>query len=615
MADKTISTYPYIPFAPFDKGIDQEGQKTLLSEGFVSDALNVWFEPGVIRRRGGMTYRDDESGLDNYIFGNLLWEAGTGLTETVLTNDNAYNFSVSAQTYSPLFGNVGLTVEYPCFDSTLLPTLCHTLVPIDTAPDESYLYFTDGKNGLDGMHSVFKYDGTTTYGAASAAASRALGRVDLAGLNGAVQPLGVKQIIYYGDHLMVGNWTATGGKQYKKTVSWGDADTDDIATFVGDSGDKVLTDAKGEILRFLKLGSHLAIYFDRSIVICDPTPGQQIYLFDTRVQGTGLIAPNAVVDVGGMHIFVGQDNIFMYDGGLTPQPIGNRVIKRILEELDDDKKGQTLAHHIPERNLVMFFIPSHDTTWGRYMAAYNYKDGTWTQSRMGYEISSVGYGVQNSSITCETEPWASTACNGVFGDIACSDFRLKPGYRSSVFGVTRTIKNSPDWVTATTYSVTDTVVWTDGKEYENLLGSLSSGSNNPTTGFGTEWIPFTEANYLVDFKEEGDLDLDVPVTAFVEPGSKALGETYGEYGRVLEFIVESKGPSFTLLYSVDQGDTWEVASSDVGGTVLFETTRIVVDFIAQFLTFKIQMDNQNANTQIRVLTAKATTTSGVTLDG
>ena len=634
MPDQTLSTYPVVPFVPYDKGIDLLTEKTLLPPGFVTDAKNVWFEPGIVKRRGGLTNRDDGTGLNDYIFGNLLWESGSGSVETIITNGNVYVFSVSAiatvtKGYTSIF-NTDAAVVVPAFDKTTLPTLSWTLVPITLIPNASWLYFTDGNKGLDNVHTVYKFDGTNLNAGATAALSRADGLVDLSDLNGLVQPLQVGQIIYFADHLMVGNYTASAG-QYKKTVAWGDKDDDDMPSGVGgDKGAKVLTDAEGEILRFIRLGAHLAIYLDYSIVICDPTPSNQIYYFDTRVQGIGLIAPNAVVDLGGIHIFVGQDNVYTYDGGLQPKPIGDRIIKEILNQLDSDKKGQVLAHYNPDRNLVEFFIPSHDTTWGRYYAAFNYKYGTWTHGRMGYEVSSVGYGLQESTILCSTEPWASETCvDGEFDNLSCNDFKLKAGHRSSVLGVTRSIVNSPEWgAVAYTTTAPDTVMWTDGKEYEcirnhtgvasgveqNTPDAVYEGGTPTPKGYGYDWIPYTESNLLVDFREEGDLDLDVPITSYIELSSKPLGKIYGEFGRVLEILVESKGPSFALAYSTDLGETWTVAKGDIGGNDTFKTEVVTVDILSQFLTLKIILDNLNTNTQIRVLTATVSPASGRSLD-
>lgn len=632
MPDESFSQYPNIAFAPFDRGVDGVGQKTLMPDGMVHDSENIWYEPGKIRRRGGVTHRDSsETDLTEFVFGNVLFGIATGAPiEVVLDNEFAWTFAVSVPSYTSIFtydDTVNPAEDCPAFKPETLPTLCQFLAPITTSPNENWLMFTDGEESPDAnLHSLYKFDGSTTYNGSDAviadaqADARALGRVDLAGIDG-TDLVSVKQAIYYADHLMVANYKVNGGEIHRKSISWGDVDTDEIPTPTsGDFGTKVLTDAKGEILRLIKLNSHLAIYFDESIVICDPTPGAQIYLFDTRVLGTGLIGSNAVVDIGGVHIFAGQDNIYIYDGGLQPQPIGDRVIKRILDELDFSKRQQVLAHHIVNQSIVMFFFPSSTGTWGKFYAAFNYKYKTWAYGRMGYEVSSVGYGIQDSVITCQTAPYITEPANGSFGDLPCSDFRLKVGYKNPVLGMTSTLTNADVYLASATYTTTapDVVHFTDGREYVCIVNtSAGEGPDHATAGVdGTspKWAYSNSGNYLVDFKEEGDVDLDIPIVAWLEPASRAIGKVYGNIGRVLEVLIESKGPSFSLLYSTDLGESWSVLKSGIGGTTLFETERVVVDFRSQFITFRIQLDNNNSNTQIRVLTVKAQTTSERTLD-
>ena len=87
---------------------------------------------------------------------------------------------------------------------------------------------------------------------------------------------------------MIGDFNV-GSLHRRNAVAWGDRNVLEIATGGADNGIQVVPEASGYLKRFIQIGPHLAIYFNHSITICDPTPTSDIYSFETRVNGNGLL--------------------------------------------------------------------------------------------------------------------------------------------------------------------------------------------------------------------------------------------------------------------------------------------------------------------------------------
>jgi len=84
-------------------------------------------------------------------------------------------------------------------------------------------------------------------------------------------------------------------------------------------------DTDGRIIAIKRLGDVLYVYKERSIIAFTYTGGEDT-VFSKEVVTTkaGLISPEAIVELPHMHIFVGQDNIYVFDGN-TCTAIGDPV--------------------------------------------------------------------------------------------------------------------------------------------------------------------------------------------------------------------------------------------------------------------------------------------------
>jgi hypothetical protein len=283
-----------------------------------------------------------------------------------------------------------------------------------------------------------------------------------------------------------------------------------------------------------------------------------------------------------MHVFVGKDNIYLYDGGLALQPIGDRIFDKFFETLNPDKAHRIVGQHIPQENLAIFYYPTGTAKWSQSLTAepytqdyvaYDYRRDTWVFGHMGDIITSSGFGIQTSTWECDDEPFVNSKCDGTtpgknFSMMKCSDFSLKSGYEV------------------------------------------------PTLG--------TYTGFLLDDTEMASTDRGQAFLSSFETDSKPIGNPYGTWGRVIEIHVNSRGyGQFSLLYSTrsepdiertsDSSSEWTLLGSFGGSGEGFQTQEIPVDISGQFLACRVEFPAGASSCEVRTISFRARPTSEGTI--
>ena len=553
-----------VPFPPFLKGVDHLTQPSFLAQGFVSKAKNIEFERGVAKQRKGFQARTfDDSGVMSAAGGlpladasavigiALMWpatESGAEV-EVYFDQNKAYLYNYADGTVNSLFDDTDGEVDIDCFVGSS-KQVSWTIAPINKAGAvQPTLVFTDGLE-YNSEHTIYEFDGSTVYSDNTPATALTEGRITMSDIGTEFQY--AKQIMWFSDHFMIGDY-ATDGARYRNRVGWGDFQELGIITAGSDNGEYIISDAEGFLLRMIRLGPHLAIYFNESIVICDRVPTDDIYAFDVRVHGTGALAANAVANIGrGLHVFLGNDDVYAYDGGLAPEPIGDAVAKHILDSVNPDSVDTIVTQHLPLDNLVRWFLPIEAATQPNAVLVFNYREKTFSSlGKLAKTITSVGVGTRTASARCNDAQFVGVACNaGGLG--ACDDYYRRGGFAAPLLGAN------------------------DGEVYEIL--------ESTTTDAGTA------------------------IVSELEGPSEFIGEAYGDQGAVVEVKVESKGAAFEMEYSTDHGETWTAISGSFGGFTKFTLERIAVaKIISSFFMLRVIMEN--STTQIKYMSARRKTMS------
>ena len=144
------------------------------------------------------------------------------------------------------------------------------------------------------------------------------------------------------------------------------------------SGSRNMIQGKGtSIMNAVAIKDYVGVYKDKSISILDYVGGSSIFATAVHIEGIGLLATDAIVNLGTSHLFLGSDyNIYEWNGDWELIPIGNAVKKYIKDNIYKTNKLGCFATANFERTEAHFFIPIADDYPTRFLT-YNWTDKTW----------------------------------------------------------------------------------------------------------------------------------------------------------------------------------------------------------------------------------------------
>jgi hypothetical protein len=156
-----------------------------------------------------------------------------------------------------------------------------------------------------------------------------------------------------------------------------DATTDWTAT---GSGSRNMIQGKGsQIMNALEIKDYVGVYKDKSISILDYVGGSSIFSTAVHIDGVGLLAQDAIINLGTSHLFLGSDyNIYEWNGGWELIPIGDPVKKYIKDNIYKTNKLRCFAIPNFERTEAHFFIPIGTDTYPTRFLTYNWTEKSWS---------------------------------------------------------------------------------------------------------------------------------------------------------------------------------------------------------------------------------------------
>jgi hypothetical protein len=114
----------------------------------------------------------------------------------------------------------------------------------------------------------------------------------------------------------------------------------------------------GAITAGLTFGQQVVVYKARSMYLGTYVGVPAVWQFD-QVQGeVGCVGQEAVCDVMGAHVFVGEDNIWLFDG-VRPRPLADGSVRQwFIANLSPRFKNRTIVSFERRFNRVWIFFPS-----------------------------------------------------------------------------------------------------------------------------------------------------------------------------------------------------------------------------------------------------------------
>ena len=149
-------------------------------------------------------------------------------------------------------------------------------------------------------------------------------------------------------------------------------------TATGSGSRNMIQGAGTEIMNAVAIKDYVGVYKDKSISVLDYVGGSSIFATAVHIEGIGLLATDAIVNLGTSHIFLASDyNIYEWNGGWELIPIGNAVKKYIKANIYKTNKLRCFAVANYEKTEAHFFIPIGTDAYPTRFLTYNWTDKTW----------------------------------------------------------------------------------------------------------------------------------------------------------------------------------------------------------------------------------------------
>ena len=146
----------------------------------------------------------------------------------------------------------------------------------------------------------------------------------------------------------------------------------------GSGSRNMVQGAGSSIMNAVAIKDYVGVYKDKSVSVLDYVGGSSIFSTAVHIDGIGLLAQDAIVNLGTSHIFMGSDyNIYEWNGGWELVPIGNAVKKYIKDNIYKANAKRCFAVANFEKTEAHFFIPIGTDDYPTRFLTYNWTDKSW----------------------------------------------------------------------------------------------------------------------------------------------------------------------------------------------------------------------------------------------
>lgn len=123
-----------------------------------------------------------------------------------------------------------------------------------------------------------------------------------------------------------------------------------------------LVGAAGEITAAAQLGSNAVAFKSRAMYLGSYVGSPVVWQWDQIPGDVGCVGPEAVADAGGVLLFLGEDNFYLFDG-TRPVPIAtNQVRQWFFDNSSANYRYRTQACFDRQNNRVWFFYPGRESS-------------------------------------------------------------------------------------------------------------------------------------------------------------------------------------------------------------------------------------------------------------
>jgi hypothetical protein len=184
-----------------------------------------------------------------------------------------------------------------------------------------------------------------------------------------------KIIFNFNHHLLIINCIVSGSAAPQR-IDWSDLGKPEVWTG-GASGNNNLASTSDFIVGVSFLRSQLAILKEVSISLCTYVGGVNPFEFEeNKIKTIGCSARGSIQPMGDTIMFLGWDDIYVFDG-FTTRGIGGKVRNAIMNSINPAKLAAIHSHIIEELGLYILFVPTVGEDYCTKAWVYDYTNDVW----------------------------------------------------------------------------------------------------------------------------------------------------------------------------------------------------------------------------------------------
>lgn len=216
-------------------------------------------------------------------------------------------------------------------------------------------------------------------------------------------------IATFRDHLFLGGLTLTGPEL--QSIAWSNAG--DFSDFVaGSSGQQLLHEVVTQIQRLEPLGDRLAVYSDDTIHLATFIGDPAIFLFEAVIpDGTRLAASGAVVSIDLGHVYVAEENFYIFDGSRGVFVLGEAIYNDYKGRKDHENLHLLNTLNDFSKRTLFFAVPDISGGATVFTAVYDLRNLSaiaWAREQYNDAPTAFGFFTNRFSYTWDDAPWEPT---------------------------------------------------------------------------------------------------------------------------------------------------------------------------------------------------------------
>lgn len=215
-----------------------------------------------------------------------------------------------------------------------------------------------------------------------------------------------RTLAVFNEHLFLGG--IIGSTDQPQLIAWSNAgDFEDFDT--GTSGTQLLYQLD-DIKELKPLGDRLAIYSEDAIMTGVFVDAPAYFAFEVVIpEGTRLVGPKSIVSINVGHVYVSEENIYLFDGTRGLRVLGDAVYSDYKLRKDFERLELLVGVNDYSKRTLYFSVPGIDTDPVVYSAEYDVFDLsriTWARETYAHAPRAFGFFTNRDvEYTWDDAPW------------------------------------------------------------------------------------------------------------------------------------------------------------------------------------------------------------------